>query len=353
MSRITFSLDGKDVTAQEGETIWQIAKREGVAIPHLCHKDAPGYRSDGNCRACMVDIEGERTLAASCIREPSEGMVVKTATERASKAREMVFELLAADQPSRDAHPDPESDFWKWSDTIGVTQSRFAPCEKPEQDVSHPAIAVNLDACIACNLCERACREVQVNDVIGMADRGSHTAPVFDLADPMGISTCVACGECVSACPTGALMEKSLLDETGKVREIFTEETVDSVCPFCGVGCLTSVSVKDGRIVKVDGRDGPANENRLCVKGRFGFGYVSSPERRTKPLIRRDDAPKLGDISMTRDNYLDYFREATWEEALDRAAGGLTAAFEAKGGAGVAGFGSAKGSNEEAYLSRN
>ncbi|MEO0979717.1 MAG: 2Fe-2S iron-sulfur cluster-binding protein, partial [Pseudomonadota bacterium] len=105
MSQITFSLDGKDVTAQEGETIWQVAKREGVAIPHLCHKDAPGYRSDGNCRACMVDIEGERTLAASCIRVPSEGMIVKTETERASKAREMVFELLAADQPSREAPP--------------------------------------------------------------------------------------------------------------------------------------------------------------------------------------------------------------------------------------------------------
>ncbi|MBO6788891.1 MAG: 4Fe-4S binding protein, partial [Rhodospirillales bacterium] len=185
-------------------------------------------------------------------------------------AREMVFELLASDQPSRDSHPDPDSDFWKWSDAIGVTESRFAPCEKPAQDISHPAIAVNLDACIACNLCERACREVQVNDVIGMADRGSHTMPVFDLADPMGLSTCVACGECVSACPTGALMEKSLLDDAGKTRQVFEEETIDSVCPFCGVGCLTSVSVKDGTIVKVEGRDGPANENRLCVKGRFG-----------------------------------------------------------------------------------
>ncbi|MEP3430110.1 MAG: formate dehydrogenase subunit alpha [Roseibium sp.] len=350
MSKITFSLDGKEVVAQEGETIWQVAKREGTSIPHLCHKDAPGYRSDGNCRACMVDIEGERTLAASCIRTPSDGMIVQTETERASKAREMVFELLAADQPSRSEHPDPESEFWKWSDAVGVSGSRFTAAEKPEQDISHPAIAVNLDACIACNLCERACREVQVNDVIGMADRGHHTVPVFDIADPMGLSTCVACGECVSACPTGALMEKSLLNDTGKVREVYTDETVDSVCPFCGVGCLTSVSVKDGTIVKVEGRNGPANENRLCVKGRFGFDYVFSPERLTKPLIRRDDAPKSGDISMSRDDHLDYFREASWEEALDRAAGGLMASFNAKGGPGIAGFGSAKGSNEEAYL---
>ncbi len=348
--QITFSLDGKTVTAEDGETIWQVAKREGVAIPHLCHKDATGYRSDGNCRACMVDIEGERTLAASCVRTPSDGMAVNTATERASKAREMVFELLLADQPDRETHPDPDSEFWKWSDSVGVSSSRFAPCGKPAQDASHPAIAVNLDACIACNLCERACREVQVNDVIGMADRGSHTVPVFDLADPMGLSSCVACGECVSACPTGALMEKSLLDETSRTREVYADEVIDSVCPFCGVGCLTSVSVKDGKIIKVEGRDGPANENRLCVKGRFGFDYVSSPERLTKPLIRRDDAPKHGDMSRYPVDFYDVFREATWDEALDRAAEGLKASFEKKGGAGIAGFGSAKGSNEEAYL---
>lgn len=347
---VTFTLDGREVIADEGETIWQVAKREGVAIPHLCHKDAPGYRSDGNCRACMVDIEGERTLTASCVREPADGMVVKTASERAVKAREMVFELLVADQPPRESHPDPESDFWRWSETVGVTASRYAPGEKPVQDISHPAIAVNLDACIACNLCERACREVQVNDVIGMGWRGHHAAPVFDLADPMGLSTCVACGECVSACPTGALFEKSLLDETAKTRAVYPDETIDSVCPFCGVGCLTSVSVKDGKIVKVEGRDGPANENRLCVKGRFGFDYVSSPERLTKPLVRRDDAPKHGDMSLYPKDWREVFREATWDEALDRAATGLKASFEAKGGAGIAGFGSAKGSNEEAYL---
>jgi len=347
---VTFTLDGKSVTASEDETIWQVAKREGVGIPHLCHRDAPGYRSDGNCRACMVDIEGERTLTASCVRHPAEGMVVNTEAERATKAREMVFELLMADQPDRHAHPDPESDFWRWSDNMGVTASRYAPCERPAQDVSHPAIAVNLEACIACNLCERACREVQVNDVIGMGWRGSHAAPVFDLADPMGLSSCVACGECVSACPTGALFEKSLMDETAATRTVYPDETVDSVCPFCGVGCLTSVSVSEGKIVKVEGRDGPANENRLCVKGRFGFDYVSSPERLTKPLIRREDAPKDPELRLNPSNYLTVFREASWEEALDRAADGLKESYGAKGGAGLAGFGSAKGSNEEAYL---
>ncbi|MEP3275891.1 MAG: formate dehydrogenase subunit alpha [Stappiaceae bacterium] len=347
---ITFTLDGKTVEALPGESIWQAAKRLGTTLPHLCHKDAPGYRSDGNCRACMVDIEGERVLTASCVRAPSEGMVVRTSTERAVKAREIVFELLASDQPKRDEGPDPDSEFWNWADEIGVASSRYAPKQAPVQDVSHPAIAVNLEACIACNLCERACREVQVNDVIGMGSRGSHAAPIFDLADPMGLSTCVACGECIQACPTGALFEKSLMDENARKRTVWADEVIESVCPFCGVGCKTSVAVKDGKIVQIDGADGTANENRLCVKGRFGYDYISHPHRLTKPLIRREDAPKAGDISMDPSDPLTHFREASWEEALSFAAGGLKKIRDDRGGQALAGFGSAKGSNEEAYL---
>ncbi|AXS38957.1 formate dehydrogenase subunit alpha [Breoghania sp. L-A4] len=347
---ITFSLNGRDVVAEPGETIWQVAKREGVAIPHLCHKDSPGYRSDGNCRACMVEVEGERTLAASCIRTPSEGMVVKSEGERTEKARAMVFELLMADQPKRDESPDPDSDFWTWSDRVGVSASRYAPGQAKPRDISHPAMAVNLDACISCGLCERACREVQVNDVIGMSYRGGHTVPTFDLNDPMGLSTCVACGECVQACPTGALFEKTLMDAEAKKRTVWADYTVDSVCPYCGVGCQTKVSVKNAKIVQVDGRDGPANENRLCVKGRFGYDYVRHPHRLTEPLIRRDDAPKDAFAEMDPGNPYEVFRKATWEEALARAASGLKTLADEDGGKAIAGFGSAKGSNEEAYL---
>ncbi|WP_159585548.1 formate dehydrogenase subunit alpha [Chelativorans xinjiangense] len=356
-SQITFTLDGKPVTAAEGETIWDVAKREGTRIPHLCHVDMPGYRPDGNCRACMVDIEGERVLAASCIRKPAEGMVVHTDTERAEKSRAMVFELLASNMRPAAAGPDNQSAFWQWASSMGISGSdrfgsKFASDDvAPEFDVTNPAIAVNLDACIACGACVRACREVQVNDVIGMAERGNHSVPVFDIHDPMGLSTCVTCGECVQACPTGALYEKSLMDKAGKTRAVQTfDKVVDTLCPFCGVGCQTKVAVKDNRIVQVDGRNGYANENRLCVKGRFGFDYVMSPERLTKPLIRRDDAPKAGDIDLRGVDPLTVFREATWEEALARAAGGLTALLKTHGGKALAGFGSAKGSNEEAYL---
>ncbi|WP_421858240.1 formate dehydrogenase subunit alpha [Oricola sp.] len=355
--KITFTLDGREVTAEAGETIWQVAKREGTRIPHLCHLDGPGYRADGNCRACMVEIDGEKNLAASCIRKPSDGMVVASATERADKARRMVFELLAADMPAREAGPDDQSAFWTWASSMGIGGSDRYPSKFEARgdagvhDVTNPAIAVNLDACIACGLCVRACREVQVNDVIGMGERGSHSVPVFDIHDPMGLSTCVTCGECVQACPTGALYEKALMDEAGKTRAVKAfDREVDSVCPFCGVGCQTTVRVKDDRIVQVDGRDGPANENRLCVKGRFGYDYAMSDERLTKPLIRRDDAPKRADIDMRFMQVSDIFREATWEEALAKAADGLVGIRNEHGGAGLAGFGSAKGSNEEAYL---
>ena len=347
--KITFTLDGREVDASPGETIWQVAQRQGTAIPHLCYSPEPGYRADGNCRACMVEIKGERVLAASCIRKPEQGMVVNTASDAAVSARRMVMEMLVADQPAREAAPDPQSKFWAWADAMGVTDSRFPARPKTDSDSSHVAIAVNLEACIHCNLCVRACREVQVNDVIGMAYRGHGAKIVFDFDDPMGDSTCVACGECVQACPTGALMEANLVDEAG-VRREFEDRHVDTVCPYCGVGCQTRVYVKDDKILYVDGRNGPANEQRLCVKGRFGFDYVHHPQRLTQPMIRRDDAPKEGMLQLDPSNPWSHFREASWDEALDRAASGLKAALDAYGPSGLAGFGSAKGSNEEAYL---
>jgi formate dehydrogenase major subunit len=344
---IRFTLDGNEVEARKGETIWEVANGRGLVIPHLCHKPAPGYRPDGNCRACMVEVEGERTLVASCIREPSSGMVVTTDSHRAKSARKMVVEMLLADQPERDAAHDKSSHLWDMAEANGVTESRLPTLEAeriPLLDDSHVAMRVNLDACIQCGLCVRACREVQVNDVIGMAGRGHDAYPVFDFDDPMGASTCVACGECVQACPTGALMPATVLDDAQVGDSKDYDNEVESVCPFCGVGCQVSLKVKDNRVVYVEGINGPANEGRLCVKGRFGFDYIHHDHRLTKPLIRRDDAPAKG-LNVDPNNWQEVFREATWDEALDFAAGGL------KGrGREVAGFGSAKCTNEEAYL---
>jgi formate dehydrogenase major subunit len=345
---IKFLLDGDEVEALPGETIWQVANRRGTEIPHLCYRPTPGYRPDGNCRACMVEVEGERVLAASCIRKPTPGMKVKTSSERAKESRKLVFELLVADQPARATAHDPDSSFWSWADRIAVAESRFPADHRPTPDRSHPAMAVHLDACIQCNLCVRACREVQVNDVIGMASRGHLEKIVFDFDDPMGNSTCVACGECVQACPTGALMPASHVDAAGTYVNA-PERTVDSVCPYCGVGCQLTYNIKDDKIVSVEGRDGPSNKDRLCVKGRFGFDYVDHPQRLTVPLIRKEGVSKH-DVAIDPANPYTHFRRASWDEALAVAAGGLKRIRDRDGGKALAGFGSAKGSNEEAYL---
>ena len=348
----TFFIDGREVEIRAGETIFRAARRLDIKLPHLCYTPKPGYRADGNCRVCMVEIEGERVLAASCIRQPSPGMKVKTETERAKTARKMVAELLLTDQPDQAHAHDPDSELWKIVKRQNIEPGRFPRRETikvPAPDRSHVAMAVNLDACIQCNLCVRACREVQVNDVIGMAGRGHNEKIVFDFDDPMGVSTCVACGECVQACPTGALMPATMVDDAN-VYNGKPDRTVDSVCPYCGVGCQLTYQIKDDTIVAVTGRDGPANQNRLCVKGRFGFDYVASPERLTKPMIRKDGVPKVPHEFIDPKNPWTHFREASWEEALDRAAGGLKKIRDRDGPKALAGFGSAKGSNEEAYL---
>ena len=154
---IKFYIDGNEVLAKENESIWQVSKRKGTILPHLCHSDEIGYRPDGNCRACMVEIDGENVLAASCIRKPTNGMKVNTKSLKAKNARKTVFELLASEQPDRNKHPDPESNFWKWSDQIKIINNKFPKLKNIDVDNSHTAMHVNLDACINCNLCVRAC----------------------------------------------------------------------------------------------------------------------------------------------------------------------------------------------------
>jgi len=349
---VEFKLNDQTVVGFEGESILNAAKRHGVDIPHLCYKE--GMRADGNCRACVVEIKGERTLAPSCCRNVTPGLEVLSQSLRAKKSQEMVLELLLSDMPE-DGHKWTEAgqhgELSDWAQAMNVTvrpELHSLRREQASADVSHPAMAVNLDACIQCNRCVRACREEQVNDVIGYAHRGAHSQIVFDLQDTMGSSSCVACGECVQACPTGALMPKTQLGSQ------VVDKKVDSVCPFCGVGCLLTYNVKDNRIVSVEGRDGPANHNRLCVKGRFGFDYIQHPQRLTVPLIRKAGVPKdpeaIQHLNRNAAQWSDVFREATWEEALALGAGKLKQLRDAHGPKSLAGFGSAKGSNEEAYL---
>jgi formate dehydrogenase major subunit len=337
---VSFTLNGQPAAASAGETILEAAERLGVEIPRLCHQ--PGMRPDGNCRTCMVEIKGERVLAPSCCRYPAEGMEVTTNSARAVTSQKMSIELLLSDVAERAYTLGSELDLWARKMAVG--KPRFQPRPQPAEDLSHPAMAVHLDACIQCKRCVRACREEQVNDVIGYAFRAGGSKIVFDFDDPMGHSTCVACGECVQACPTGALMPAR---DAGL---IVPDKQVDSVCPYCGVGCQLTYQVKDNRIIAVQGKDGPANAGRLCVKGRYGFDYVHHPHRLTTPLLRKPGVPKHRDFVVDPEHWQDVFREATWEEALDFAAAGLRTTRDRYGKRSLAGFGSAKGTNEEAYL---
>ena len=337
---VTFTLNGESITAPESETLLRIAEQRGIDIPRLCYMD--GMRPDGNCRTCMVEIKGERALAPSCCRHPGNGMEVTTNSARAVTSQKMSIELLLADVPETAYTLDSELDYWATKMRVG--KPRFRSRSQPAADLSHPAMDVHLDACIQCRRCVRACREEQVNDVIGYAFRAGRSAIVFDFDDPMGSSTCVACGECVQACPTGALTPAR------GVATIAPDKTIDSVCPYCGVGCQLTYNVTDNRILYVQGKNGPSNSSRLCVKGRYGFDYVQHRHRLTKPLIRKPGMPKHKDFVVDPEQWSDVFREATWEEALDFAAAGLRTARDTCGKRALAGFGSAKGTNEEAYL---
>jgi formate dehydrogenase major subunit len=386
---VTLTIDGVEVTAAEGTTIWAAAKDAGIDIPVLCHDER--FDPVGVCRMCVVDV-GARAYAAACVRPCENGMEVKTATPDVERNRATLTELLLADQPAPER--DPKQTTTRDNELLALAE-RFGlpgPGEIPVAsgrgaDLSNPVIAVDHDACILCDRCVRACDDIQGNDVIGRSGKGYATRIAFDLNDPMGASSCVTCGECVAACPTGALTNKPVRGIPIRPRSEL--DAVDSVCPYCGVGCALTYHVdrERGAISFAEGRDQPGSKGRLCVKGRYGWDYAASPQRLTVPLIRREEAYPKGPLSadvrgemnshngtgaadarngersrgkkgrgrkpgglVDYDEVLPHFREATWDEALDLVARRLTEIHAAGGPGAIAGFGSAKCSNEEAYL---
>jgi formate dehydrogenase major subunit len=369
---IRLSIDNQALTVPEGTTIWEAARQAGIAIPVLCH--SPRLAPVGVCRMCVVDTGG-RVLAASCMRACEDGMQVQTKSETIERHRRTLTALLLAAHPVPCAREKTTGDCELESlarrhgliadssiaDWHSNPQSAIRNPQCPTDD-SSPVIAVDHAACILCDRCIRACDEIQCNDVIGRTGRGHAARIAFDLDQPMGQSTCVSCGECAASCPTGALVHKPI-----SLPLVPREQTtaVDSVCPYCGVGCTTRYFVKDERIVMAEGRDSPGSRGRLCVKGRYGWDYAQHPQRLTVPLIRRPEFYPKGPISSDvrgqarQKNGSVFcedaavraaFHEATWDEALDLVASRLLDIKKRHGAGALAGFGSAKCSNEEAYL---
>lgn len=374
---VSLTIDGQEVTVAAGTTIWDAAKSVGIDIPVLCHDER--YDPVGVCRMCAVDTGG-RVFAAACVRPCEPDMEVRTDTHDVTRAREVLTELLMSDQPDRAEDKKQtttaDNELFDLVDdfVIGDDTDLFAGPARGT-DSSNPVIDVDHQACILCDRCVRACDDIQGNDVIGRSGKGYSTRIAFDLDDPMGASSCVSCGECVAACPTGALTNKAINNIPIQPRESL--EAVDTVCPYCGVGCALTYYVdrERGAISFAEGRDQPGSQGRLCVKGRYGWDYSFSPQRLTKPLIRIEESYPKGPLSAEvaadfaqerRDNdggkkrrpgglvpyeeVMPHFREASWDEALDLVAGKLKGIFEESGPGGIAGFGSAKCSNEEAYL---
>ena len=360
-------IDDIEIEAEPGQTIFDAARAAGIEIPVLCH--SPGLDPVGVCRLCVVDV-GERVKPAACVRECQPGMDVHTQSEELDRHRAMLIELMMSDQSAPPALDRREAslgdnELLAHARRYGVDGSSFPSNQERGEDSSSRVIQVDHQACILCDRCIRACNDIQSNEVIGRSGKGYATKIAFDLDAPMGESTCVSCGECAAACPTGALVDRSI---GLALRPRSQLEKVDTLCPYCGVGCTLTYHVdkKQNAIVFAEGRESPASQGRLCVKGRYGWDYTTHPQRLTQPLIRRAEAYPKGALSRdVRDGskgrrrpggivddaeVLPAFREASWEEALDLVATRLSELRDTAGPDSLAGFGSAKCSNEEAYL---
>jgi len=333
--KIAVTIDGQEILAYPGQTILECAQSMGIFIPTLCHYQ--NTTNVGACRVCVVEVENARSLVASCCTPINPGMVVRTNTPAVRAAQKMIVELLWAsgDHNCLTCEQNGQCELQNLIYWLQIDKPRF-PIQPPGHalDESNTMIARDLNKCVLCGRCVRACNEIQVNEVLDFSMRGSHAkvGPAFD-ADYIN-SSCVFCGECLQVCPTGAITFKQA-KFAGRPWEL---TKVRTTCTYCGVGCQMDVYVKDNKIVKVMGNReyGPPNDGSLCVKGRFGLDFIAHPDRLKKPLLRYNKNEEL--------------QEATWDEALDFIVAKLAAVKKAHGADSIAGLASARCTNEENYL---
>jgi formate dehydrogenase alpha subunit len=334
-------IDGAAVEFNDGETVLEVARRTGVSIPTLCYD--PRLKPAGSCRLCMVELEGRPQLLAACTLPASEGLSVRTDSDRLRDYRRGLLELVLSEQPEGECPYCSEigscdlhrlaAEYGLPVGRQGATRSRFRGIGSGARSADeNPFIVRSYDWCISCYRCTRICNELQQAHAIVPGGHGFATqiTTLFDrgLMD----TTCVFCGQCINTCPTGALADRI---RSGRAKADEIERSVKTVCPFCGTGCTFYLDVAGGKIVGVrPDFDSPVSRGSLCVKGQFGWEFVHSPDRLTTPLIRENGR----------------FREATWDEAYDLIVERLGSIKEAFGPDSIVLWSSSKATNEANYV---
>lgn len=331
MALVTVTLDGQTVQVPVGTSVLDAARSIGIKIPALCHD--PDLTPVGACRLCVVEIEKMRNLPASCVTTCTEGMVIRTNSEQVMEARRTILELLIANHPL-DCMTCEKSGtclLQEYAYEYGVSNVPF------NGDRHHYDLEANnfyirdMNKCIVCGRCIRACEEIVGKSILDFAYRGFNTKVGPFMDTPIEETECVYCGSCIAVCPVGALTERDMVGK-GRSWEI---KKVKTTCPYCGTGCTIDLNVKDGKVIGVTSNpDGDVNGRFLCVKGRFGYQFIDSDERLKTPLIKKDGV----------------FQEASWFEALQLVGQKLSDVKSSYGPDSIGVLSSARCTNEENYL---
>ena len=321
---VTVTVDGTQVRVPQSGTLLDAVLAVRSELPHLCKPDARGPL--GACRTCLVEVEGAPRLAAACHTPVAEGAIVQTQSERATRVRRGVLDLtIGMSEDGRGAGQAAEH-----ARAHGLEVSSFAPSPREPRDDSNVFFDLNMPDCILCGRCVDACQRTQHIGAIGINGRGETARIGAAFEELWDESTCTSCGQCVSQCPTGALLPKAGTPATASHRNGADDEVILTTCPYCGVGCGLQVHKSDGRITWVDGEpDNGSSQGMTCVKGRFGLGFAQSEDRLTTPLVRRD-----GEL-----------QPASWDDALDLVAQRFAGAVGS-----FASIASAKATNEDGYV---